>query len=49
MARCKFVKLTPERGKIANKAMVKARKKSNSEKIKKDKLKRLREFNSWFK
>tara|TARA_R110000824_G_scaffold81812_1_gene205451 strand:+ start:7122 stop:7271 length:150 start_codon:yes stop_codon:yes gene_type:complete len=49
MARCKFVKLTKERGKIANIAMVKGRKKSNAEKIKKDKLKRLREFNSWFK
>jgi len=49
MARCKFVKLNTQRGKIANKAMVKARKKNDSEKIKKDKLKRLKEFNSWFK
>ena len=49
MAKCKFVKLTSRRGKIANIAMVKGRKKSNAEKIKKDQLKRLKEFNSWFK
>ena len=49
MAKCTFVKLTSRRGKIANKAMVKARKKDDSEKIKKDKQKRLREFNSWLK
>ena len=47
--KCTFVKFTNERGKIANKAMIKVRPKSNAEKIKKDKLKRLREYNSWFK
>tara|TARA_Y100001963_G_C6764905_1_gene441659 strand:+ start:1847 stop:2002 length:156 start_codon:yes stop_codon:yes gene_type:complete len=47
--KCVLVKLTRERGKIANKAMVKARRKSNQEKIKKDREKRLREYNAWFK
>ena len=47
--KCKFVKMTEERGKIANKAMVKARPKSDIKKIKKDRLKRLKEFQSWFK
>tara|TARA_R110002074_G_scaffold376448_3_gene553470 strand:+ start:97 stop:249 length:153 start_codon:yes stop_codon:yes gene_type:complete len=46
--KCNFVKMTSSRGKIANKAMVKARKKSNTDKINKDKLKRLKEFRSWW-
>ena len=49
MAKCTFVKLTSRRGKVANKAMVKLKRKNNTKKIKKDQLKRLKEFNSWFK
>tara|TARA_R100001163_G_C5061942_1_gene198919 strand:- start:1173 stop:1328 length:156 start_codon:yes stop_codon:yes gene_type:complete len=47
--KCVLVKLTTARGKIANKAMVKARPKSNQAKIKKDRDKRLKEYNAWFK
>ena len=49
--KCTFVKLINKTGKRAAMARHKSTKqsKANTEKIRQEKLKRLREFNSWFK
>ena len=49
--KCTFVKLNNKTGKRAAMARHKSTKQSKekTEKIRQDKLKRLREFNSWFK
>ena len=46
--KCTFVKLTKERGRIAAKVMKQYRKKSDMEKIRKDRDKRLKEWREWW-